>query len=172
VGPLDPNWRPDTTGRRLATIRVARRGALLAATVFAPIGLLATSFLPTVEPTGAPVGAVGIAALAGLAGVALLGAGLAPAALGSRIDAVAVGVALAIGVPVAAVTSALIGTFMSGSLLGGFDEGAALAGQMLRAGVTDATRTAPLVIAAATVWVLVVRRWGTLAGSEDQSVTS
>ncbi len=72
----------------------------------------------------------------------------------------AVGIALAVGVPVAAVTSALIGTFLSGSLLGGFDEGAGLAGTMLRAGVTDATRTAPLVVAAATVWVLVVRRWG------------
>ncbi len=160
MGLLDPNWRPDATGRRLATIRIARRGAFLAATLFAPIGLLATSFIPTVEPAGTPVGAVAIAGLAGLAGVALLGAGLAPAALGSRVDAVAVGVALAIGVPVAAVTSALIGSFMSGSLLGGFDEGAALAGRMLRAGVTDATRTAPLVMLAATVWVLVVRRWG------------
>jgi hypothetical protein len=160
VGPHDPSWRPDTTGRRLATIRIARRGALLAAVLFAPIGLLATSFIPTVEPPGAPVGAVAIAGLAGLAGVALLGAGLTPAALGSRIDAAAVGVALAVGVPVAAVTSALIGAFLSGSLVGGFDEGAGLAGRMLRAGVTDATRTAPLVIAAATVWVLVVRRWG------------
>jgi hypothetical protein len=154
------DWRPDTTGRRLAAIRIARRGALLAATLFAPIGLLATSFLPTVEPAGAPVGAAVIAGFAGLAGVALLGAGLAPAALGSRIDAVAVGVAMAIGVPVAAVTSALIGSFISGSLLGGFDQGADLAGKMLRAGVTDATRTAPLVILASTIWVLVVRRWG------------
>lgn len=160
MGPLDPNWRPDTTGRRLETIRIARRGALLAATLFAPIGLLASSVIPTIEPAGAPVGALAIAGLAGLAGVGLLGAGLAPAALGSRVDAVAVGVALAIGVPVAAVTSALIGTFLSGSLLGGFNEGAGLAGQMLRAGVTDATRTAPLVIAAATAWVLVVRRLG------------
>lgn len=156
---LDPNWRPDASGRRLATIRIARRGALLAATLFAPIGLFATSFLPTIEPTGAPVGTVAIAGLAGLAGVALLGAGLAPAALGSRIDAAAVGIALAVGVPVAAVTSALIGAFMSGSLLGGFDEGADLAGRMLRAGMTDAIRTAPLVALAASTWVLVVRRW-------------
>jgi hypothetical protein len=159
ISPLDPNWQPDATGRRLAAIRVARRGALLAATLFAPIGLFATTFLPTIEPPGAPVGAAGIAGLAGLAGVALLGAGLAPAALGSRIDAIAVGVALGIGVPVAAVTSALIGAFLSGSLLGGFDEGANLAGTMLRAGMTDAARTAPLVILAATAWVLVVRRW-------------
>jgi hypothetical protein len=160
VGPLDPNWRPDTTGRRLETIRIARRGALLAAALFAPIGLLASSVLPSFEPAGAPVGVAAIAGLAGLAGIALLGAGLAPAALGSRIDAVAVGVALAIGVPVAAVTSELIGGFMSGSLLGGFDAGAGFAGKLLRAGVTDAARIAPLVIAAAAVWVLVVRRWG------------
>ena len=160
MGPLDPNWRPDLTGRRLATIRIARRGAILAATVFAPIGLLATSFVPTVELAGTPVGALAIAGLAGLAGVALLGAGLAPAALGSRLDATAVGVAMAVGAPVAAVTSVLIGSFMSGSVLGGFDEGAALAGATLRAGVTDAMRTAPLVAVAATVWVLVVRRWG------------
>jgi hypothetical protein len=160
MGPRDPNWRPDSTGRRLATIRLARRGALLAATLFAPIGLFASSFLPTIEPAGTPTGAVAIAALAGLAGVALLGAGLAPAAIGSRIDAVAVGIALAVGVPVAAVTSALIGTFISGSLLGGFDEGASLAATMLRAGVTDAVHTAPLVIGAATIWVVVVRWWG------------
>jgi hypothetical protein len=160
VGPLGPNWRPDNSGRRLATIRIARRGAILAAAVFAPIGLLSTSFIATVDPAGTPVGALAIAALAGLAGVALLGAGLAPAALGSRIDAAAVGVALAVGAPVAAVTSVTIGSFMSGSMLGGFDRGAALAGTMLRAGMTDATRAAPLVILAATVWVLVVRRWG------------
>jgi len=159
MGPLDPNWRPDNSGRRLARIRTARRGALLAATLFAPIGLFASSFLPTVEPPGAPVGAAAIAGLAGLTGVALLGAGLAPAALGSRIDAMAVGVALAVGVPVAAVTSALIGAFMSGSLLGGFSEGAQLAGTMLRAGMTDALRTAPLVVLAAAAWVFVVRRW-------------
>ena len=160
MGPLGPNWRPDSSGRRLATIRIARRGALLAATLFAPVGLLATSFIPTVEPVGAPVGTIAIAGLAALAGIGLLGAGLAPAALGSRIDAVAVGVALAIGAPVAAVTSALIGSFLSGSVLGGFDEGGTLAGTMLRAGVTDAARTAPLVILAATIWVLVVRHWG------------
>lgn len=160
MGPRGPNWQPDTTGRRLASIRIARRGAILAAILFAPVGLLATSYIPTIEPIGAPVGAIAIAGLAALAGVGLLGAGLAPAALGSRIDALAVGLALAVGAPVAAVTSALIGSFMSGSLLGGFDEGAKLAGRMLRASVTDATRTAPLVIVAAIVWILVVRRWG------------
>ncbi len=160
MGPLGPNWRPDTTGHRLARIRIAKHGALLAPILFAPVGLLATSFIPTVQPVGAPVGAAVIAGLAALAGIGLLGAGLAPAALGSRLDAVAVEVALAIGAPVAAVTSALIGSFLSGSVLGGFDEGGTLAGRMLRAGVTDATRTAPLVILAATVWVLIVRRWG------------
>ena len=49
-----------------------------------------------------------IAVLSGVAGVALLGAGLAPAALGSRIDAAVVGVAIAIGGPVAATASFVI----------------------------------------------------------------
>ena len=34
MGPWDPNWRPDPTGRRLEAIRVARRGALAAAVIF------------------------------------------------------------------------------------------------------------------------------------------
>ena len=42
-------------------------------------------------------------------GLALLGAGLAPAAVGSRVDAVAAGIALGIGAPIAAITSIVIG---------------------------------------------------------------
>ena len=34
MGPWDPNWRPDPTGRRLEAIRAARRGALAAAVIF------------------------------------------------------------------------------------------------------------------------------------------
>ena len=51
--------------------------------------------------------------------------------------------ALAVGVPVAAVTSALIGTFIAGSALHGFDEGGLLAGQVLRGGVSGAVRLSP-----------------------------
>ena len=100
-----------------------------------------------------------LAGLAGLAGVGLLGAGLAPAALGSRIDGVVVGLALALGVPVAAVTSALIGTWVVGSALDGFDEGGRLAGQVLRSGVSGAVSLSPLIALASAAWVVVVRRW-------------
>ena len=55
----------------------------------------------------------------GLPGVALLGAGLASAALGSRIDAVAVGIAFGVGCPVAAVTSIVIGGFVLGLVAAG-----------------------------------------------------
>ena len=139
---------------------MARRGALLAAVLFAPIGAVGMAILPAIDPIGTPMAAA-LTGLAGLAGVALLGAGLAPAAIGSsRIDGIAVGVALGIGVPVAAVTSAIIGTFMTGSMLDGFDEGARLAGLVLRGGVGGAARLAPLIALASAIWVVVVRRWG------------
>lgn len=145
-------------------IRMARRGALLAAVLFAPIGAVGMAILPAIDPLGTPL-ASALAGVAGLAGVALLGAGLAPAAVGSRIDGLVVGVALGVGVPVAAVTSALIGTFMAGSLLHGFDEGSRLAGQVLRGGVGGAIRLAPLIALASAAWVVVVRRWGLGGGS-------
>lgn len=159
MDPHSPSWRPDPTGHRLATIRTARRGALLAAVLFAPVGAVGMATLPVIEPLEAPTASV-LAGLAGLAGVGLLGAGLAPAALGSRIDGLVVGVALGIGVPVAAVTSALIGTFMAGSALHGLDEGGRLAGQVLRGGVGGAVRLSPLIALASTIWVVLVRRWG------------
>lgn len=137
---------------------MARRGALLAAVLFAPVGAVGMAVLPPIDPLGAP-GASVVAGLAGLAGVGLLGAGLAPAALGSRIDGLAVGVALGIGAPVAAVTSALIGTFLAGSALHGFDEGGRLAGQVLRSGVGGAVNLSPLIALVSAAWVVVVRRW-------------
>ena len=114
---------------------------------------------PAIDPLVSPAAST-LAALAGIAGVALLGAGLAPAAQGSRIDGLAVGVALGIGVPVAALTSAIIGTFLTGSALRGFEEGGQLAGDVLRSGVRGATALAPLIALASAVWVVVVRRWG------------
>lgn len=159
MDPRSPSWRPDPTRRRLATIRLARRGALLAAVLFAPVGAVGMAILPPLDPLDSPM-ASALAGIAGLAGVALLGAGLAPAAVGSRIDGIVVGVALGIGVPVAAVTSALIGTFIAGSALHGFDEGGLLAGQVLRGGVSGAMQLSPLIVLASTVWVVVVRRWG------------
>ena len=114
--------------------------------------------LPAIEPLLTPPASV-LAALAGLAGVGLLGAGLAPAAVGSRIDGVAVGLALGVGVPVAAVTSALIGTWLVGSALDGFDEGGRLAGEVLRRGVNGAVNLSPLIALASASWVVAVRRW-------------
>ncbi len=165
MDPRSPSWRPDPTGHRLAAIRVARRGALLAAVLFAPIGAVGMAILPAIDPLDTPM-ASGLAGLAGLAGVALLGAGLAPAALGSRVDGLAAGVALAIGVPVAAVTSALIGAFIAGSALHGFDEGGLLAGQVLRGGVSGAIRLSPLIGLASIAWVVVVRHWGNRRAAE------
>lgn len=114
--------------------------------------------LPAIEPL-LTLPAWVLAGLAGLAGVGLLGAGLAPAAVGSRIDGVVVGLALGLGVPVAAVTSALIGTWLLGSALDGFDEGGRLAGEVLRRGVSGAISLSPLIALASAAWVAAVRRW-------------
>jgi hypothetical protein len=93
-------------------------------------------------------------------GLALLGAGLAPAALGSRIDAVVAGVALAIGAPIAAITSTLISVAIVVGLLSqdlGLGVGDAL-GTTIRLGVLGAIRLAPLVAAAVVIWVFAVRQ--------------
>jgi hypothetical protein len=126
-----------------------RRGALLAGTLFVPIAILAV-WLADIQPDLAL-----IAVVVGTAGVALLGAGLAPSALGSRVDAAVAGLALAIGAPVAAVTSMVIAAFIVGVLFG--DDGA-LSGQVMRGGVLVAARVAPLLVLAAAIWVVGVRR--------------
>lgn len=146
--PWSPNWRPDPSGSRLVAIRAARRGALLAGIVYLVVGasVVAVSSLPDV---------VALLALAiGLPGVSLLGAGLAPSTLGARVDAVVTGIAFAIGAPVAAVTSVVIGAFV----LGIFLPGSNLAGPLLRGGVLVAIGVAPVVVLAAASWVLAVRR--------------
>lgn len=122
------------------------------------------AFAPAIDPLLSTPASI-LAGIAGLAGVGLLGAGLAPAVLGSRIDGFAVGVALGVGAPVAAVTSAIIGTFLAGSALQGFDPGGRLAGQVLRSGVSGAVQLSPLIALASAVWVLTVRRWA--AGSAN-----
>lgn len=141
---------------------MARRGGLLAAVLFAPVGAVGMAFAPAIDPLLSPPASV-LAGVAGLAGVGLLGAGLAPAAVGSRIDGFVVGFALGIGVPVAAVTSAIIGAFLAGSAIHGLDEGGRLAGQVLRGGVGGAVQLSPLIALASAAWVVVVRRWS--AGS-------
>src|SRR6476619_2526163 len=120
--PWSPDWRPDTTGRRLATIRLMRWGALIAAILYLLVGVgaavvefgdqAATGIRVDLGVSAGTIAAV--VAIVGLPGVALLGAGLAPTTIGSRIDACVAGIALAIGAPVAAVTSMVITGFFVG----------------------------------------------------------
>ena len=156
--PWSPNWRPDPSGRRLVAIRAARRGALLAAAIYLPIASVAAIFgrsplheLP--QEVASPIAMVAV--LSGVAGIALLGAGLAPAALGSRIDAAVVGVAIALGGPVAATASFVIWGWVIDSWFGAQ---ANVATQFLRAGVSAAMQVAPLVAVGAAAWVVILRR--------------
>jgi hypothetical protein len=155
--PWSPNWRPDPTGRRLVAIRASRRGALLAGLAYigTSVALLAIEGLP--QELAVPALAVG------LPGVALLGAGLAPATLDSRIDAVVAGIAFAIGSPVAAVTSIVIGAFVLGLFTPGDMD---LTSPLLRAGVSAALGISPLVAIAAVSWVVAVRRVGRPRGPD------
>lgn len=156
--PWSPNWRPDPTGGRWVTIRAARRGAYLAAGIYFPIAIVAALLaanpiktLPTAFST--PIAMIFV--LSGVAGVALLGAGLAPAALGSKIDAFVVGIAIAIGAPVAATASLVIWGWVIDSWMA---ESTDVAAPFLRAGVLAAIQVAPLVAAGAATWVLILRR--------------
>jgi hypothetical protein len=154
--PWSPNWRPDPTGRRLVAIRAARRGALLAGIAYIPLGAAALAVVQ--QPRELALVALAV----GLPGVALLGAGLAPATLDSRIDAVVAGIAFAIGSPVAAVTSIVIGAFVMFNVVpwseGADPGGGDVAGTVLRAGVTAALRISPLIALVSAGWVLLVRR--------------
>jgi hypothetical protein len=160
VGPWDPNWRPDPTGRRLVAIRAARRGAFLAAVIFGGLVLVAALVAPPLaSPTpGVELAAGLLIAFASLPALALLGAGLTSAALGSRSSAASAGLAIALGAPVAAVTSAMICTFVLVALapvhLNGFDT----AGRVLRVGVGAAVRIAPLIALGSVGWVVFLRR--------------
>ena len=63
-----------------------------------------------------------VAALS-LPGLALLGAGLTPAALGSRTSAASAGLAMGVGVPVAAVASAMIAIWIVAAFAIGLEHG-------------------------------------------------
>jgi hypothetical protein len=165
MGPWDPNWRPDQTGRRLVAIRAARRGALAAGVIFGSLEVVATVVsMPTdsaLTPVSATLGLM--LALFSLPALALLGAGLTSAALGPPPTAASAGLAIGVGVPVAAVTSAMIGAFILVGLAGtsmGHADGAVVAGVLLRTGVTAAVRISPLIAVGSVVWVLLVRRLG------------
>ena len=168
MGPWDPHWRPDPTGRRLAGIRAARRGALVSAVIFGVLEVVATAVTPPVASgfPGADLLGGAILTVLSLPALALLGAGLTSAALGSRSSAASAGLALGVGVPVAAVTSAMIGAFVLVGGVTGAGHGADAAGILLRAGVTAAVRISPLIALASAAWVVLVRRLGH-AGEAD-----
>lgn len=162
MGPWDPNWRPDPTGRRLAGMRAARRGALASAVIFGFLVVIAAAVAPPLTPAlpQMDVLAGAMIALFSLPGLALLGAGLTSAALGSRPSAASAGLAIGIGSPVAAVTSAMIGAFILVGLVDGAGRGGDAAGTLLRAGVTAAVRISPLIALGSIAWVALVRRVG------------
>jgi RsiW-degrading membrane proteinase PrsW (M82 family) len=162
MGPWSPNWRPDPTGRRLAAMRVARRGGLLAALIFTPLVALTVELTPIVpgfDDANWVMVSVAIA-LSGAPGLALLGAALAGSTVGDRLDAVVTGVAMAVGVPVAAVVSAIIGAFVLVVFNFGVGDATDFIGEVLRAGVTGGLRITPLIVFGAAAWVVLVRRFG------------
>ncbi len=169
--PNDPNWSPDPSGLRLATIRASRRGAFTAGAYFGFVVAVAIWLTPP-EGLGAPNGAGVWAFVMSLPGLALLGAALTPAALGSRWSAASAGLAIGVGAPVASVASAMLGTFVLTSLVLAMDPtptrdaiatAADMAGVVLRDGVIAAVRVSPLIVVASVSWVVVVRRWASPA---------
>jgi hypothetical protein len=160
ANPWSPNWRPDPTGQRAELIRSSRRGAFWAGLLLWPLVLLATITTPDVPTQLQPRHILAIAALT-WPGLALLGAALAPAAVGSRIDAVVAGVALAIGAPIAAISSMLISVTLVAALFDPVGGVGPAVGTTIRLGVLGGLRFAPLVAAAVILWILLVRRFVT-----------
>lgn len=109
------------------------------------------------EAAGRPLAVPIAIAVMAIPALALLGAVLAPTAVGSRVDAVVVGVALAIGAPVAAALSTGIAVFvvLATSDLDEF-AGSAL-GEVIRMGVGSAVRVSPLLALVAVIWVIAIR---------------
>lgn len=165
MNPWDPNWRPDPTGQRLAVIQAARRGAVLSAAIFGALVVVAAVIAPPVATSapGADLLNGILIALLSLPALALLGAALTAAALASRAWAVSAGVAIGVGVPVAAVASALIGVLVFVAFSDGAGHGVDAAGRILRGGVTAAVRISPLIAAGSALWVVLVRRVGRVA---------
>jgi hypothetical protein len=148
--PWSPSWRPADDDSRLRRILLARRGAALAGLLWIPVALVAS------WDSGLRPELILLVVVIGSAGVALLGAGLAPAAVGSLVDAVVVGVAMAIGAPVAAVTSMVIAGAIVDAALERIDD---LPGLIVRRGVMAAIAVAPLVVLAVAGWLFSVRRY-------------
>jgi hypothetical protein len=163
ANPWSPNWRPDPSGRRIIAIRSSRRGAFWAGLLLWPLVLLATITTPMPPDQDVDLRELILVASLSWPGLALLGAGLAPTATGTRTDAFVAGVALGVGAPVAAITSALIAVAIILVVSStGAATGAAL-GLTIRLGVMGALRFAPLVAVAVVAWIWLVRgrrtRW-------------
>jgi hypothetical protein len=157
ANPWSPNWRPDPSGRRIIAIRSSRRGAFWAGLLLWPLVLLATVTTPVPPDQDIDVRVMVLVASLSWPGLALLGAGLAPTATGSRVDAFVAGVAMGVGAPVAAITSALIAIAIVAVVsTTGATTGAVL-GLTIRLGVLGAMRYAPLVAVAVVVWIWLVR---------------
>ena len=156
ANPWSPNWRPDPSGRRLAEIRTARRGAALAAVLLGGVGLLAALDAP--ESAGRPLSVPIAVALMAIPAFGLLGAGLGPTAVGSRIDALVAALALAVGAPVAAALSTAIAVLVVLAPTELTDQTGIAVGGVIRMGVIAAIRVAPVLAVAAAVWVVAIRR--------------
>lgn len=143
-------------------MHAARRGAFAAAAIFGSLAVIAAVITPPLTSNVPQLDVVegAMVALFSLPGLALLGAGLTSAALGSRSSAASAAVAIGIGSPVAAVTSAMIGAFILVGLVSGASRGGDVAGTMLRVGVTAAVQISPLIALGSAGWVMLVRRFG------------
>jgi hypothetical protein len=157
ANPWSPNWRPDPTGHRATAIRSSRRGALWSGLLLWPIALLASLTTPGLPVDIEPRHILLIAALS-WPGLALLGAGLAPTAVGSRFDAMVAGLALGIGAPVAAISSMLIGVAILAAILSTGSVVGEAVGTTIRMGVLGAIRFAPLVAIAVVLWIVLLRK--------------
>jgi hypothetical protein len=139
-------------------IRAARRGAVLAAVLLGGVTAIAALLAP--EAAGRPPTVPVAITMMAIPALALLGAALAPAAVGSRIDAVVAGIAFAVGAPVAAALS----TATAVLVVVGVSDYTALTGlavgEVIRMGVAAAVRVAPLLGLAALAWVMTVRLLG------------
>jgi hypothetical protein len=121
-------------------------------------GVATIAGLVAPEASGRPVTVPLAMALMAIPALALLGAGLAPTAVGSRVDALAVGIALAIGAPVAAAMSTAIAVFVVVATSNMSELTGPAVGEVIRMGVAAALRVAPLLVVAAALWVVAIRQ--------------
>jgi hypothetical protein len=163
ANPWSPNWRPDPTGRRLTAIRSSRRGAFWAGLLLWPLVLLAVLTTPIPQQYVVDGRTMIFVAALSWPGLALLGAVLAPSAIGSRTDAIATAIAMGIGAPLAAITSFLIAVAIVAAITTTGAQTGTVLGLTIRLGVLGAMRWAPFVALAVAAWLLVVRRRGLLA---------